>query len=150
MERAGVTPGLPAAEADSIRILPSREKRVSRPCSNSLLSSWSLNQEDLVVLEQLIEGGWSKYHLIVGRLIYSMSVSLDCFVETPSQSLDGVRVDEELHAFCATKLGSRLDEGAFTSEPRWVSGRRSLRRLVGKDQDARGCRLGVDQPQRGR
>jgi dihydrofolate reductase len=35
----------------------------------------------------------------MGRLIYGMSVSLDGFVETPSRSLDWVRVDEELHAF---------------------------------------------------
>jgi hypothetical protein len=34
----------------------------------------------------------------MGRLIYSMSVSLDGFVETPSRSLDWVIVDEELHA----------------------------------------------------
>ncbi len=34
----------------------------------------------------------------MGRLIYSMSVSLDGFVETPSRSLDWVHVDEELHA----------------------------------------------------
>ena len=34
----------------------------------------------------------------MGRLIYSMSVSLDGFVETPSRSLDWVRVDEELHS----------------------------------------------------
>jgi dihydrofolate reductase len=34
----------------------------------------------------------------VGRLIYSMSVSLDGFVETPSRSLDWVLVDDELHA----------------------------------------------------
>ncbi len=35
----------------------------------------------------------------MGRLIYSMSVSLDGFVETPSRSLDWVLVDEELHSF---------------------------------------------------
>ncbi|HEX2755353.1 MAG TPA: dihydrofolate reductase family protein [Candidatus Limnocylindrales bacterium] len=35
----------------------------------------------------------------MGRLIYSMSVSLDGFVETPSRSLDWVQVDDELHAF---------------------------------------------------
>jgi dihydrofolate reductase len=34
----------------------------------------------------------------VGRLIYSMSVSLDGFVETPSRSLDWVQVDDELHS----------------------------------------------------
>jgi dihydrofolate reductase len=35
----------------------------------------------------------------VGILVYSMSVSLDGFVETTSRSLDWVLVDEELHAF---------------------------------------------------
>ena len=35
----------------------------------------------------------------MGKLIYSMSVSLDGFVETPSRSLDWVMVDEELHSF---------------------------------------------------
>jgi len=35
----------------------------------------------------------------MGRIVYSMSVSLDGFVETPSRSLDWVIVDEELHAF---------------------------------------------------
>ena len=35
----------------------------------------------------------------MGKLIYGMSVSLDGFVETPSRSLDWVRVDEELHSF---------------------------------------------------
>jgi dihydrofolate reductase len=35
----------------------------------------------------------------MGRLIYSMSVSLDGFVDTPSHSLDWVHIDEELHAF---------------------------------------------------
>jgi dihydrofolate reductase len=34
----------------------------------------------------------------MGRLIYSMSVSLDGFVESLSRSLDWVRVDDELHA----------------------------------------------------
>jgi dihydrofolate reductase len=33
----------------------------------------------------------------MGKLVYSMSVSLDGFVETPSHSLDWVQVDEELH-----------------------------------------------------
>lgn len=33
----------------------------------------------------------------MGRLIYSMSVSLDGFVETPDRSLDWIHVDEELH-----------------------------------------------------
>jgi hypothetical protein len=35
----------------------------------------------------------------MGALIYSMSVSLDGFVETPDRSLDWVQVDEELHSF---------------------------------------------------
>ena len=35
----------------------------------------------------------------MGRLVYSLSVSLDGFVETPSRSLDWVLVDEELHSF---------------------------------------------------
>jgi len=35
----------------------------------------------------------------MGRLTYSMSVSLDGFVETSSRSLDWVLVDEELHSF---------------------------------------------------
>ena len=35
----------------------------------------------------------------MGTLIYSMSISLDGFVETPSRSLDWVQVDEELHTF---------------------------------------------------
>jgi dihydrofolate reductase len=35
----------------------------------------------------------------MGKLIYSMSVSLDGFVETPSRSLDWVLVDEELHSY---------------------------------------------------
>ncbi|WP_448072522.1 dihydrofolate reductase family protein [Georgenia yuyongxinii] len=35
----------------------------------------------------------------MGTVVYSMSVSLDGFVETPSRSLDWVLVDEELHSF---------------------------------------------------
>jgi dihydrofolate reductase len=35
----------------------------------------------------------------MGKLIYSMSVSLDGFVETPNRSLDWVLIDEELHSF---------------------------------------------------
>jgi len=34
---------------------------------------------------------------IVGKLIYSMNVSLDGFVETTNHSLDWANVDEELH-----------------------------------------------------
>ncbi len=34
----------------------------------------------------------------MGRLIYSLSVSLDGFVETPTRSLDWVLIDEELHS----------------------------------------------------
>ena len=33
------------------------------------------------------------------KIIYSMSVSLDGFVETPQRSIDWVLVDEELHTF---------------------------------------------------
>lgn len=33
----------------------------------------------------------------MGKLIYSMSVSLDGFVETPDHSLDWVDIDEEIH-----------------------------------------------------
>jgi dihydrofolate reductase len=36
---------------------------------------------------------------VSGKVIYSMSVSLDGFVETPGRSLDWVIVDEELHRF---------------------------------------------------
>lgn len=35
----------------------------------------------------------------MGKVIYSMSVSLDGFVETPERSLDWIEVDEELHSF---------------------------------------------------
>jgi dihydrofolate reductase len=35
----------------------------------------------------------------MGTLVYSMSVSLDGFVETTSRSLDWVLIDEELHSF---------------------------------------------------
>ncbi len=35
----------------------------------------------------------------MGRVIYSMMVSLDGFVETPRRELDWVLIDEELHAF---------------------------------------------------
>ena len=35
----------------------------------------------------------------MGRLVYSMSVSLDGFVETASRSLDWVLIDEKLHSF---------------------------------------------------
>ena len=41
----------------------------------------------------------------MGRLIFSMSVSLDGFVDTPAHSLDWVRVDDELHT--AFNEGSR-------------------------------------------
>ncbi len=42
----------------------------------------------------------------MGKLIYSMSVSLDGFVETPSRSLDWVQVDEELHSFFNDEAGA--------------------------------------------
>ncbi len=35
----------------------------------------------------------------MARLIYSMMVSLDGFIETPDHSLDWVLIDEELHSF---------------------------------------------------
>jgi dihydrofolate reductase len=35
----------------------------------------------------------------LGKLIYSMSVSLDGFVESATRSLDWVKIDEELHTF---------------------------------------------------
>jgi len=35
----------------------------------------------------------------MGKVIYSMSVSLDGLIETPDRSLDWVQVDEELHSF---------------------------------------------------
>jgi dihydrofolate reductase len=35
----------------------------------------------------------------LGKLIYSLNVSLDGFVETPTHSLDWATVDEELHAW---------------------------------------------------
>jgi dihydrofolate reductase len=58
----------------------------------------------------------------MGRLIYSMSVSLDGFVETPSRSLDWVLIDEELHSF-------------FNDEARAMSaflyGRRMYQLMVG-------------------
>lgn len=43
----------------------------------------------------------------MSRLVYSMSVSLDGFVETPSRPLDWVRVDEELHSGHALLPGVR-------------------------------------------
>jgi dihydrofolate reductase len=47
----------------------------------------------------------------MGRLIYSMSVSLDGFIETPNREIDWVIVDEELHTFFndqARKMGTFL------------------------------------------
>jgi dihydrofolate reductase len=35
----------------------------------------------------------------MGRLVYSMMVSLDGFVETPEHSLDWVIIDDEIHGF---------------------------------------------------
>jgi dihydrofolate reductase len=58
----------------------------------------------------------------MGKLIYSMSVSLDGFVETPSRSLDWANVDEELHS-------------AFNDEARQLSaflyGRRMYELMTG-------------------
>jgi dihydrofolate reductase len=48
---------------------------------------------------------------VVRKLIYSMMVSLDGFVETPGRSLDWVLMDEELHSFAneqARELGTFL------------------------------------------
>jgi dihydrofolate reductase len=61
----------------------------------------------------------------MGKLIYSMSVSLDGFVETPSRSLDWVQVDEELHSIfndqarevSASLYGRRLYELMVDSWP---------------------------------
>jgi len=35
----------------------------------------------------------------MGKMIYSMNVSLDGFIETPNRGLDWVTMDEELHTF---------------------------------------------------
>lgn len=35
----------------------------------------------------------------MGKVVYSLSVSLDGFADSPDRSLDWVQVDEELHAF---------------------------------------------------
>jgi hypothetical protein len=52
----------------------------------------------------------------MGKLVYSMSVSLDGFVETPIRSLDWAKVDEELQSF-------------FNAEARQVSASLYGRRL---------------------
>jgi dihydrofolate reductase len=39
----------------------------------------------------------------MARVIYSLSVSLDGFIETPEHSLDWVLMDEELHSFVNTQ-----------------------------------------------
>jgi dihydrofolate reductase len=47
----------------------------------------------------------------MGKVIYSMSVSLDGFIETPERSIEWVIVDEELHTFFndqARELGAFL------------------------------------------
>ena len=55
----------------------------------------------------------------MGRLIFSMSVSLDGFVDTPAHSLDWVRVDEDLHrefnAEARSKHSVRVDSRANVS-----------------------------------
>ena len=61
----------------------------------------------------------------MGKVVYSMSVSLDGFVETASRSLDWVQVDEELHSFfndqsremSASLYGRRLYELMVGSWP---------------------------------
>jgi dihydrofolate reductase len=40
----------------------------------------------------------------MGRVVYSMMVSLDGFVETPDRSLDWVIIDEELHRFANAQV----------------------------------------------
>ena len=44
------------------------------------------------------------------KLIYSMMVSLDGFIETPDRKIDWVIIDEELHRFANEQA---RDEGAF-------------------------------------
>jgi hypothetical protein len=69
----------------------------------------------------------------IGKLIYSMSVSLDGFVESPGRSLDWVQVDEELHTF----FNDQSREISATQDPHLRLGRRlpplrDSRRIVGK------------------
>jgi hypothetical protein len=52
----------------------------------------------------------------MGRLVYSMSGSLDGFVETPNRSLDWVLVDEELHSEVLQRSGIARDHKP-TREP---------------------------------
>ena len=55
----------------------------------------------------------------MGKLIYSMNVSLDGFVETPDHSLDWATIDDEIHGWWndqergldASIYGRRLYEG---------------------------------------
>ena len=39
----------------------------------------------------------------MGKLIYSMNVSLDGYVETPDHGLDWTNVDEELHTWTSPR-----------------------------------------------
>ena len=41
----------------------------------------------------------------MGKLVYSMNVSLDGFVETPEHSLDWATVDEEIHSWWKDRIG---------------------------------------------
>ena len=56
------------------------------------------------------------------KIIYSMSVSLDGFVETPQRSIDWVLVDEELHTFFNDQA---WEMGAF------IHGRRMYELMTG-------------------
>jgi hypothetical protein len=68
----------------------------------------------------------------MGRLVYSMSGSLDGFVETPNRSLDWVLVDEELHSEVLQRSGIARDHKP-TREPRHAN---SLRGDPGSDRRA--------------
>jgi dihydrofolate reductase len=54
---------------------------------------------DVVVLRAAAPSRAPDGGVLMGRLVYSMSVSLDGDVNTSSRSLDWVNVDEELHSF---------------------------------------------------
>ena len=49
----------------------------------------------------------------MGKLVYSMNVSLDGFVETPDHSLEWFAVDEEIHRW----FGDRAREAAALVPP---------------------------------
>lgn len=58
----------------------------------------------------------------MGKLIYSMNVSLDGYVETPDHSLDWTTVDDELHAWF-NDLAREVDA--------WLYGRRMYELMAG-------------------